>query len=121
MKINSNLNLLVKVQARVRGILARNSHSTVIIEGFQMLMRLSRRLSDGKLYYVFLMRRHISQIKSTKEAFYLVTLREFTNINEIYDLEISIDMARKIFGKKDCTKEQIQRLVMFDTNKEEFI
>lgn len=42
-----------------------------------------------------------------KEAFYLVTLREFTNINEIYDLEISLDMAKKIFGKKDSTKEEL--------------
>ena len=67
-------------------------------------MRLSRRLSDHKLYYVFLMQKHLELIKSTKETFYLITLREVSNINEIYDLEISLDMAKKIFGKKECTK-----------------
>jgi hypothetical protein len=56
-----------------------------------------------------------------QEAFYFVTLREFTNIKEVYDLEISLDLAKNIFGKKDSTKAELQKLIMFDTNKEEFI
>ena len=35
---------------------------------------------------------------------YLITLRDFTNVNEIYDLEISLDMARKIFGSKEINE-----------------
>ena len=66
-----------------------------------MLMRIQRRLSNGKLYFVFLMQKSLSQIKSTKEALYLITLRDCSNVNELYDLEISLDMARKIFGSKD--------------------
>jgi len=86
-----------------------------------MLLRMSRRLSDGKLYYIFLMKRLETRVKSTKETFYVITLREVTNINEIYDLEISLIMAKKIFGRPDCSQEELQKLVMFETNKEEFI
>jgi hypothetical protein len=34
-------------------------------------------------------------------------LREVGNINEVYDLEISLDMAKKLFGKKDATKKEL--------------
>ena len=38
----------------------------------------------------------------------MIIMREVQNINEVYDLEISIDMAKKIFGKKDITNEEMK-------------
>ena len=35
----------------------------------------------------------------------MIIMRELQNINEVYDLEISLDMAKKIFGKKDVSKQ----------------
>ena len=80
-------------------------------------MRMARRLSDKKLYYIFLMQKNLNKIQKTTDPLYLVTLREVTNINEIYDLEINLDMAHKIFGRKTSTKEDLKRLTLFDTNK----
>lgn len=56
-----------------------------------MLIRLSRKLSDGKLYYIFLMSKTLSKIKSEDDTFYLITLRDIEDINEIYDLEVSLE------------------------------
>jgi hypothetical protein len=97
-KVTSKEDIIVKAQAMIRGKLVRNHYKPMINDGFEMILRMSRRLSNGKLYYLSLMRKHILRVQNT-------TLREVRNINEIYDLEISIEMARKIFGKKDCTKE----------------
>jgi len=55
-----------------------------------------------------------------EEPYYLVTLREVKNINEIYDLEISLEMAKQIFGRKNSSTAELNRLINFDTNKEEF-
>jgi hypothetical protein len=104
-KVTSKEDIIVKAQAMIRGKLVRNHYKPMINDGFEMILRMSRRLSNGKLYYLSLMRKHILRVQNTTEPFYLITLREVRNINEIYDLEISIEMARKIFGKKDCTKE----------------
>jgi hypothetical protein len=82
-----------------------------------MLMRTSRRLSDKRLYYIFLMVKNFIQVKSADDPYYLITLREVQNINEIYDLEISLDMARKIFGRKNCSTAEMNRLINFDSNK----
>ena len=54
-----------------------------------MLMRVSRKLSDGKLYYIFLMKKKDELVESTKDTYYIITMREVLNINEIYDLEMS--------------------------------
>lgn len=86
-----------------------------------MLARLSRKLSDDKLYYIFLMSKTLEQIESSEDTFYLITLREVENINEIYDLEISLDMAKKIFGRKNCSTAELNRLIMFETNRQEFL
>jgi hypothetical protein len=34
---------------------------------------------------------------------------------------MSLDMAKKIFGRKNASKDELNILVTFDTNKEEFI
>lgn len=57
-------------------------------------MKMSRRLSDGKLYLIFLMAKYQDQIKSSSDGFYFITVREVENINEVYDLEINLEMAR---------------------------
>jgi len=51
----------------------------------------------------------------------LIILREVNNINEIYDLEISLEVAKKIFGRKNSSTAELNRLIMFDTNREEFM
>lgn len=51
----------------------------------------------------------------------MVTLREVASIFELYDLEISLDMARKIFSRKSSTSSEIEQLIKFNTNKQEFI
>jgi len=50
----------------------------------------------------------------------LITLREVSKINEIYDLEISLDMAKKIFGRKNCSTAELDSLIRYETNKHEF-
>ncbi len=57
-------------------------------------MRMARRLSDEKLYCIFLMAKHQEKIKSSSDGFYFVTVREVGSINEVYDLQISLDMAK---------------------------
>jgi hypothetical protein len=58
---------------------------------FKMLTRLSKKLTDGKLYYVFLFEKN--KRTSSSDIYYLVTLRDVTNIDDIYDLGISLEMA----------------------------
>lgn len=48
---------MTKVQAHIKGILVRNQFEATLIAGFKMIMRICRRLSDGKLYYIFLMQK----------------------------------------------------------------
>jgi len=43
-------------------------------------------------------------LESAKDMLYLITLREVSSINEIYDLELSLDMAKKIFVRPNSTK-----------------
>lgn len=47
-------------------------------------------------------------------------MRQADNPNEIYDLEITLEMAKKIFGRKNMAKEELERRIMYETNKEEF-
>ena len=68
---------------------------------------MSRRLSDKKLYYVFLLCRTDRENIDINEPYYLVTVREVENINELYDLEISLDMARKIFSRKNSSTAEV--------------
>ena len=112
---------VAKAQALIKGYLARRHIAHKLDDSnYKMLMRLSRRLSDKKLYYIFLMIRNKHQVTSVEEPYYLVTLREVKNINEIYDLEISLDMAKKIFGRKSSSSAEVNRLINFETNKQEF-
>ena len=103
-----------KVQARIKGVLTRNHMQPLLDKEHTMLMRCSRTLSDGKLYNIFLLKK--TKVTSTKDTFYIITMRQADNINEIYDLEITLEMAKKIFGKKNSSKEELQRAVMFETN-----
>jgi len=64
---------------------------------------MTRRLSNGKMYFMSLMRKSIIRVKSPTEPFYLITLREVNNMQEVYDLDINLNVAKKIFGKKGCT------------------
>jgi hypothetical protein len=88
---------------------------------FTMIYKMARRLSDEKLYYIFLLRKSDQSVIDINEPFYLITLRDVKDINELYDLDISLDMARKIFSKKDSSPAEVQRLITFDTNRNEFI
>ena len=47
-------------------------------------------------------------------------MREVGNPNEVFDLEINLDMAKKLFQKKGCSSAELQSLIMFETNREEF-
>jgi len=57
-------------------------------------MRMAKRLSDGQLYSINLMSRFKDQIASSADGFYYITVRDVTSINDVYDLEISLDMAK---------------------------
>lgn len=72
-----------------------------------MIYKMARRLSDNKLYYVFLLARKEREVTDINEPYYLITLREVSNINELYDLEISLDMARKIFSRKTSSTAEV--------------
>lgn len=47
---------------------------------------MARRLSNGKLYNIFLFKQTQLEITSSEDTLYLITLRDISNINEIYDL-----------------------------------
>ena len=66
-------------------------------------MRMARRLSDGQLYSINLMSKFKDQITSSAEGFYYITVRDVTSINDVYDLEISLDRAKQIFGSKSLS------------------
>lgn len=90
-----------------------------------MLIRLAKKLSDGKLYFIFLLGKALTQLESADDTLYLITLREVANINEIFDLNISLKMIKHIFGKRPNNKQvnstdQLNTLITFKTNKAEF-
>ncbi len=98
-------------------MLQRN-HCEAVIDEFQMLFRTQRRLSDGNLYFVFMMRK-LGQMKNLMDSLYIITLRNVTNVNEIYDLEMDMGLARKIF-KKTSEEQNPNDLIIYERNKEEF-
>ncbi len=60
-------------------------------------------------------------MKSADDAYYLITLRDTANKTEIYDLQISLNLAKTIFGRKDVSSAELNRLISFETNKEAFV
>ncbi len=55
-------------------------------------------------------------VKKKSDPFYLITLREVKNISEVYDLEITYAMTVKMFGKKNCSSEELEKLIEFQYN-----
>ena len=95
---DEDIRRLTMMQAIVRGNLSRNQLMPILLDGFEMLYKCTKRLSDGNMYFVFLLGKMVSRLETAEEPFYLITLRHCSSINDIYDLRINIDMAKKIFG-----------------------
>ncbi|CDW74268.1 tpr domain containing protein [Stylonychia lemnae] len=116
---------LIKAQALVRGHLTRVQYNHLINPDearYTMIARQCRRLSDGKLYFIFLMSSKLNMVRSSNDPFYIVILREVENINEIYDLELSLDVAKRIFVRnKNASTAEVNSRIMFKTNRAEFM
>ena len=93
----------------IRGHLTRKNLKAVVDNenSYVMIYKMARRLSDNKLYYIFLLYRRDRSTEDINEPYYLVTLREVISINDIYDLEISLNTARKIFSRKTSSTAEV--------------
>lgn len=92
------LRLVAKVQAFVRGFLTRK-HLRVSREAqFRQVHKQVKRLSDGKLYHMFLYQSNLRLI-SPDQPLYSAVIRQATTLGNVFDLQISLKLAKALFTK----------------------
>jgi hypothetical protein len=86
-----------------------------------MLHKTVRRFQNGQSYYVFLIGRDVSMVTDPEDVLYTVIIRNILNINDIFDLQIRLKLARNLFKQPDVSQEEIDRtLIIYKKNKRAF-
>lgn len=85
-----------------------------------MLYRCIKKLSDGS-YHVFLMGKDLHQVNDPEDVLYQVIIRDIQSINNIFDVQIRLKLARKLFKLPESTPEELDgTLIVYDKNKNAF-
>ena len=82
-----------------------------------------RKLSNGRTYYIFLFAKNNIKINSNSdpnEVIYQIILRDVEAINDLYDLNISVALARDLFKTGGDKEELDSKLIIYNKNKNLF-